>query len=163
MKLSIIAALGDNYELGFENKLLWHISADLKRFRKITFGHTVIMGRVTFNSIGNKPLSNRRNIIMTRARDRIWAGVEYAASVREAICLIDPEEEVFILGGAAIYEQFLPLVTRMYLTLVHRKYRADTFFPKYDPTEWETIEKIDITGDIQAGVDYSFLTLSRIQ
>ena len=160
--LSIIAAIGKEYELGKDNDLLWHISADLKRFKRITSGHPVIMGRKTFNSIKNRPLPNRRNIVITQATGGFYPGVELVHSVDEAINSIGKNEEAFIIGGAAIYKQFLPLAHFMYLTQVDRCYAADTFFPRYDQKQWEIIENISVTNDEQAGVNYSFITLRRI-
>jgi len=159
--ISIIAAIGMNNELGRNNKLLWHISGDLKRFKKITTGFTVIMGRITFHSINNKPLPNRRNIILTRDKGLHFPNVEIVHSVDEALELVKSESEVFILGGAAVYEQFLPFTDKMYLTKVHREYTADAFFPVYDESGWHVIERKEIVGDEQAGVDYSFVTLKR--
>jgi dihydrofolate reductase len=161
--ISIIAAIGKNYELGKNNDLLWHISADLKRFKKITSGHPVIMGRKTFDSINNKPLPNRRNIIITHSVGYSLPGVEIVHSVTEALKKIGDDEEVFILGGATIYEQLLPVSDKMYLTLVDKEYEADTFFPRFDPDQWKTLENISITDDKQAGVKYSFITLQRIK
>lgn len=160
--ISIIAAIGKNYELGKDNDLLWHISADLKRFKKITSGHPVIMGRKTFNSINNKPLPNRRNIVITHSRELSFPYVEIVHSVEEAINKLGDNEEVFILGGATIYKQFLPKTHFMYLTLVDGEYEADSFFPRYNKDQWQTIEEINITDDEQAGVNYSFITLQRI-
>lgn len=160
--ISIIAAIGKNHELGKDNKLLWHISADLKRFKKITSGHPVIMGRMTFDSIHNKPLPNRRNIIVTKSAEYYYPGIEIAHSVEEALNKIGIDDEVFILGGASIYEQLLPFAHKMYLTLVDKKFEADTYFPRYDMNEWKTVEQLNITDDNQAGVNYSFLTLQRI-
>lgn len=161
--ISIIAAIGKNHELGKNNDLLWHISADLKRFKKITSGHPVIMGRKTFNSINNKPLPNRRNIIITHSVRYAFPDVEIVHSVTEALKKIGDDEEVFILGGATIYEQFLPFTDKMYLTLIDKEYDADTFFPRFDPEQWKTLENISITDDNQAGVKYSFITLQRIK
>lgn len=160
--ISIIAAIGKNFELGKNNNLLWHISADLKRFKKLTSGHPVIMGRRTFDSINNKPLPNRRNIIITHSSEYSFPDVEIVFSVDEAINRLGDDEEVFILGGATIYKQFLPLADKMYLTLVDKEYEADTFFPRFDSSEWRTIESMHITEDEQAGVNYSFVTLQRI-
>lgn len=160
--ISIIAAIGRKRELGRDNDLLWHISADLKRFKRITSGHPVIMGRKTFDSINNKPLPNRRNIVITNSVDNSFTGIEIAHSVEEALEKIEPGEEVFILGGATIYDQFLPIADKMYLTLVDEEYEADTYFPQYDESEWQLLEQIIITEDDQAGVNYSFITLQRI-
>lgn len=158
---SIIAALGKNYEIGRNNDLIWHISADLKRFKQLTSGHSVIMGRKTFDSINNKPLRNRRNIIITRSENYSFPDVEIVHSVEEAIRKMDGEEEAFILGGATIYEQFLPISDKMYLTLIDKQYEADTYFPRFDKKQWQVVEEIKVTNDEQAGVDYSFITLQR--
>lgn len=163
MKISIIAAYGRNREIGLNNKLLWHISDDLKRFKRITSGHTVIMGRNTYESIGMKALPNRRNIVLSRESKNKGAGVEFARSVNEALALIGDEEEVFIIGGAKIYEQFLPFTDKMYLTRVHESYVADSFFPEFNPDEWKVIERTDIKDDPQAAVNYSYVTLERIK
>ncbi len=162
MNLSIIAAIGKNRELGYQNKLLWHIPADLKRFKTITSGHTVIMGRTTFESIGSKPLSNRRNIVLTRQKNFNATDVNIVNTIPSMLRLIDPFEETFILGGAEVYEQLLPYTSKMYLTLVHKDYTADTFFPDFDRNSWKTIERSDITGDEKAAVGYSFVTLVRL-
>ncbi|MBN2523470.1 MAG: dihydrofolate reductase [Bacteroidales bacterium] len=159
--ISIIAAIGKNNELGKGNQLLWHIPGDMKRFKRITSGHMVIMGRKTFHSINNKPLSNRRNIVLTRDTSLYFPNVGIVHSVDEALELVKSESEVFILGGATVYEQFLPFTHRMYLTRVHRGYNADAFFPVYDESNWYVIERKDIVDDKQAGVDYSFVTLKR--
>lgn len=161
--ISIIAAIGKNYELGKNNDLLWHISADLKRFKKITSGHPVIMGRKTFDSINNKPLPGRRNIIITHSLDYSYPNVEVVHSVDDALKKIGVDEEVFILGGATIYKQLLPVTDNMYLTQVDEEYEADTFFPNFDHRHWKITEIIEITDDEQAGVNYSFVTMQRIK
>jgi len=159
--ISIIAAIGKNNELGRNNELLWHIPEDMKRFKRITSGHAVIMGRKTFHSINNKPLLNRRNIVLTKDTSLYFPNIEMVHSVDEALELVKLESEVFILGGAAVYEQFLPFTHKMYLTKVHREYDADAFFPVYDESDWHVIERKDIVGDEQSGVDYSFVTLEK--
>jgi dihydrofolate reductase len=163
MEIALIAAHGQNREIGYENKLLWHISADLKRFKKITSGHTVIMGRLTFESINSKPLPNRRNIVLTRKRMPDQVGVEYASTKEEAIEKIGDEELVFILGGSQIYKLFLPMADWLYLTIVHSKYKADRYFPDYDIYSWKVIERTDVMDDISVDVEYSFITLQRIR
>ncbi len=162
MTVSLIAAIGLQRELGYKNDLLWHIPADLKRFKTLTSGHTVIMGRRTFDSIDRKPLANRKNIIITSRKNLPSSGIIIAHSVNEAIDNSLNDGEVFILGGASIYEQFLPFADRMYLTLVKETYKADTFFPEFDQDQWKIIEQTDITDDEDACVDYSFVTFSRI-
>jgi dihydrofolate reductase len=120
------------------------------------------MGRRTFDSINNKPLPNRKNIVLTNSIDYSFAGIEITHSVEEALNKIGIDEEVFILGGATIYEQFLPFADKMHLTIVDEDYEADTYFPHYDESEWQITEQINITDDDQAGVNYSFITLQRI-
>jgi dihydrofolate reductase len=159
--ISIIAAIGKNNELGRDNDLLWHIPGDLKRFKKITSGHMVIMGRKTFNSINNKPLLNRENVVISSEKDLSFPDVKVVHSIEEALDLARSVKEVFILGGAAVYSQFLPYTARMYLTCVHESYDADTFFPSFRWSDWCILEREDVRGDTEAGVDYSFFTLER--
>ena len=132
MKISIIAAIGENRELGRGNKLLWHISADLKRFKQLTQGHAVIMGRKTYESI-SKPLPNRQNIIVTRDVDFKVSNCFVVNSIKKAIIVakeVSPGE-IFFIGGGEVYRQALPYADKLYLTLVSGRYEADTFFPPY--------------------------------
>src|ERR1700749_3703820 len=122
MIVSIVVAISQNHVIGKDNKLLWYLPNDLKHFKDITTGHTVIMGRKTYESVG-KPLPNRRNIIITRQNITI-EGCEVVSSIEEAIKLCQTEQEVFIVGGAEIYKQSLPLVNRIYLTIVHHSFDA---------------------------------------
>mgnify|MGYP000570656556 CR=1 FL=1 len=128
----MIVAVDEMRAIGKNNKLLWHIPEDLKRFKELTSGHTVVMGENTYYSIG-KPLPNRRNIIVTLNQELELPGCVVAHSIEEALQEAKEmeEEEVFIIGGASIYKQFLPLIERLYLTLVEGKHEADTFFPDY--------------------------------
>jgi dihydrofolate reductase len=160
--ISIIAAIGSNYELGKDNQLLWHISDDMKRFKKLTSGHPVIMGRKTFESFKNGPLTNRRNIVLTNNLHFNPTGVEVVHNVDKLFEILDMETESFIIGGETIYRLFLPLAYRMYLTLIDRSYDADAFFPQFNINEWKEIEHVDISDDIQAEVKYSFITFERI-
>ncbi len=136
--LSIIVAVAQNDIIGHANDLLWHISEDLKHFKTITTGHPVVMGRRTFDSLG-RPLPGRRNVVITRQDIRI-DGVEVVHSLDEALRLFAPDEEVFIIGGAQIYEQALPLADRFYLTRVLHDYEGDTRFPAWNEREWRLIE-----------------------
>lgn len=131
-QISIIAAIGSNRELGKDNKLLWNIPEDLKRFRKLTMGHPVIMGRKTFESIG-KSLPNRANIIITRDKNYQIVGCLIAHSLEEAINMAKEKDkkEIFIIGGGQIYEQAISIADKLYLTVVEGNYNADTFFPDY--------------------------------
>ncbi len=159
--ISIIAAIGKNNEIGKNNDLLWRIPEDLKRLKKITSGHMVIMGRNTFHSINNRALPNRRNIVITSRKNFNFPNIEIVHSIEDAIELTKSEKEVFILGGASVYQQFLPYTHRMYLTCVEQEYNADTFFPSFEWSDWQVKERTDIADDIKAGVDYSFVTLER--
>src|SRR5690606_5122657 len=141
-QLSIIVAVSANNAIGKNNQLLWHLPADLKHFKNITSGHTIIMGRKTYESIG-KPLPHRRNIVITRQPQLQLAGVEIVHSLDEALALCQNEAEVFVIGGAEIYRQALPLCQRIYLTRVHKHFDGDAFFPELDYETWQEIEKED--------------------
>lgn len=161
MKLAIIAAIGENRELGLKNKLLWHISDDLKRFKRITSGHTVIMGRKTFESLNCRPLPNRRNIVLTKQNSDTVEGAEFVFSVGEALAKVENEDIVFIIGGGMIYQTFLPLSDMLYLTLVHSTFRADTYFPDIPPEEWEETEHSEVKEAVGEGVKYSYVIMHR--
>ena len=163
MIVSIIAAIGKHREIGYKNNLLWHIPEDLKRFKKITSGHTVIMGRKTFESINCKPLPNRKNIVITSQKGFYAEGAEIVHSVKVAMEQARKDGEIFILGGATVYEQCLPFADRIYLTIVKKEYKADTYFPQYDHISWETTEQSEIKKDPDSGIEYYFLTLARIK
>ena len=138
--ISVIVAVAQNGIIGGGNALLWHISEDLKRFKQLTGGHAVVMGRKTFESLG-RPLPNRRNVVISRRKDYAPEGVEVAASLQEALArlriLLDRNSvEVFINGGGQIYAQAMPLADRLYLTTVMHDYEGDTRFPAWDRTQW---------------------------
>ena len=134
--ISIIVAIAENNAIGKDNDLLWHIPSDLKRFKKITSGHTVIMGRRTFESLPRRPLPNRRNIVITDIRDEMFEGCEMAYSIDEALAKCESPEENFVIGGASVYRQFLRYADRLYLTLVKKSYDGDVFFPEIDFSQW---------------------------
>jgi dihydrofolate reductase len=160
-KLSIIVAISANNAIGKDNQLLWHLPADLKHFKEITTGHTIIMGRKTYDSIG-KPLPNRRSIVITRNADLVIPGVEVVDSLAEAIERCKHETEAFIIGGAEIYQQSLAHATHIYLTRVHETYDADTFFPALAPNEWKELDSIAYPADEKNKVAYTFSTLQKI-
>lgn len=139
--ITIIAAIGKNNELGKNNDLIWHLPADLKRFKKVTTGHHIIMGRNTFESIG-KPLPNRTSIIITRNKDYFKDGCLIANSIEEAIHLTEGKD-AFIIGGAQIYQQALEkdLVDRLDITTVLSEFDADVFFPEIDAAIWKEVSK----------------------
>ena len=159
MTVSIIVAIGENNAIGKDNQLLWHLPADLRHFKNKTSGHTIIMGRKTFDSVG-KPLPNRRNIVVTRQDIKI-EGCEVVKSIDDALDLCRDEEEVFIGGGAEIYKLAMPKTDRIYLTIVHQEFDADTFFPKIDFSEWLETSHEDHEADQKNKIPYSFLTLEK--
>jgi dihydrofolate reductase len=159
MTISIIVAIGENNAIGKNNQLLWHMPADLKHFKNITAGHSIIMGRKTFDSVG-KPLPNRRNIVVTRQNITI-PGCEVVKSIDEGIALCEGEDEVFIGGGAEIYRQAMDKTNRIYLTIIHKMFDADTFFPEIDFTKWIETEHEDYQSDDKNKFPYSFITLER--
>ncbi len=134
--LTIIVAVAENGVIGSENQLLWHIREDMVHFRTTTQGHTVAMGRKTFESIG-RPLPKRRNIVITRQLISI-EGCDVVHSLEEVLALA-ADEEIFIIGGSQIYEQALPYANRLCLTTVHRDYEGDASFPQWNRSEWELI------------------------
>jgi dihydrofolate reductase len=160
MTISIIVAIGENNAIGKNNQLLWHLPADLRHFKVITSGHSIIMGRKTFDSVG-KPLPNRRNIVVTRQDIKI-EGCEVVKSIDEAIALCKGEDEVFIGGGAEIYRQAMDKTDRIYLTIIHKMFDADTFFPEINFTEWVETAHEDYQPDEKNKLPYSFITLERV-
>lgn len=160
--ISIAVAIGENYAIGKNNQLLWHMPADLKFFKQTTSGHTVIMGRKTFDSVG-KPLPNRRNVVITRNTELKIEGVEVVNSLEKALEITQTEEKpVFIVGGAEIYRQALPKTDTLYLTTIHHTFDADTFFPEIDRKEWKVISSEAHKADEKNKYDYTFEVLERI-
>ena len=158
--ISIIVAVAKNFAIGLNNDLLFHLPNDLKRFKKITTGKALIMGKRTFFSLPRAPLPNRRNIVVTDVPGETFDGCESAESIEEAIALVQNEPEAFVIGGGMIYKQFYPLAGRLYLTLVHKDMEADTFFPTIDFSEWTESSREDLY-DEKNGFYYSYLDLVR--
>ena len=169
-RISIVAAIGRNRELGKDNKLLWHIPDDLKRFKEITKGHPVIMGRKTFESIG-RVLPGRANIVITRDTESfLYKAKENghdihhliaASSLDDAIDAAKREagsDEIMVIGGGQIFTQAMPITDRLYLTIVDASFDADTFFPEYEDMFGQVIEKEDRESD---GYKYTYLTLDK--
>jgi dihydrofolate reductase len=161
--ISIIVAVADDNGIGFENRLLTHISADLKHFKQVTKGHAVVMGRNTWFSLPNRPLPNRTNIVITNIPNETFEGAITVYSIPEALDKCPDNEESFIIGGAMIYQQFFPLAHKLYLTKMHKTFPADTFFPKVSTKEWKEVSKEDVNNDELAGLNYSFVVLERIK
>lgn len=155
--LSIIVAVADNNAIGKDNDLLWHISDDLKRFKALTSGHAVIMGRNTWNSLPRRPLPKRRNIVMTHDPSFIADGVEVAHSLQDVISLVRDEDEAFVMGGAEIYRQFLPFAQKLYVTHVHSYFDADVFFPVIDLSRFVAVSDSGTLTDDASGLSYNFI------
>lgn len=157
--ISIIVAVAENGVIGDRNTLLWHISEDLRRFKTLTTGHPVVMGRKTCESLG-RPLPNRRNVVITRSETEI-VGCEVVHSLDEALALFPTDEEVFVIGGAQIYAEALPIADRFYLTRVHRDYEGDTRFPDWNPAEWRLIASECFERGAEYPYPFTFETYER--
>jgi dihydrofolate reductase len=162
MTISIIVAVAENQVIGYNNQLLWRLKEDLQRFKGLTMGHHIIMGRKTYESVG-RPLPGRTNVIITRNKDFKADGCLMVGSLDEAIKVANSDSEVFIIGGGEIYNQSLPIADKIYLTRVHASFPGDTFFPELDLTEWvtESITKGKPVNDNELG--YTFIDLVRVK
>lgn len=151
--------MGKNRAIGLAGRLPWHLPADLKRFRAITLGAPIIMGRRTHESIG-RPLPGRKNIVLTHAPDYRAEGCTVVHSVEEALREA-AGEEAMVIGGASVYRDFLPRADRIHLTLIHGDFPADTFFPEIDRAAWREVERVDVGNDPDSGLSYSYLVFDR--
>lgn len=159
--ITIIAAIANNNALGKNNQLIWHLPADLKRFKQITLNHCVIMGRKTFESIG-KPLPKRTNIVISRNTNFEAEGCILVHSLEEALhTALKTDTSPFILGGAEIYKQALKIADKLELTFVHHDFDADAFFPEIDLNIWEETDRTYFEADEQNKFNYSFVTFKR--
>jgi dihydrofolate reductase len=159
--ISIIVAIAENFAIGLNNRLLFHLPNDLKRFRQITSGHSLIMGRNTLLSLPKYPLPGRRNIVITDKYDDYFPGCETVFSVDEALSLVKSEDEVFVIGGGSVYRQFFPLAGRLYLTVVHKEFEADTFFPAINYDDWKIVMNEDHVDESNQ-FNYSYMNLERL-
>ena len=158
--ISIIFAMGKNNAIGYNNKMPWHLPADLAYFKKVTMGQPVIMGRKTFESIG-KPLPHRTNIVITRDKSFSVDGCITADSIEKAKEQVNGSE-AFIIGGAEIYAAFLPIADKLYITEIDSDFEADTFFPKIDYAEWKLVSSQAGVKDEKNPYDYKFLVYEKI-
>ena len=173
MIISMISALAENKVIGNKNTLPWYLPADFKYFKEKTLGKTVVMGLNTFKSIGEKPLPGRKHIILNKNKNyQLPENCFLATSIDEALELIkndDPAsaqgsgeaKEVMICGGASIYQQFLPLAHRLYLTYIHQNFEGDTFFPEFNIDEWKEVSREEHEPDQKNKYSYSFVVLER--
>ena len=158
--ITLIAAIGKNNELGKNNDLIWHLPSDLKRFKKITTGHYIIMGRNTYESIG-KPLPNRTTIIITRNPSYKAEGCLITNSLHKAIELAQEDKNIYIIGGAQIYTEAIKTVDYLDICEVHETFDADVFFPEIDLNVWTEIDRVDFKADEKNQYDYSFVKYKR--
>ena len=160
--LSIIVAKAKNNIIGKNNKMIWHLPEDLKHFKNLTTGHTIIMGRKTFESLG-KPLSNRKHIIFSQNPDFKVndENVEVVHSLLQIQDLIEGKEEAFVIGGAMIYNFLMPYVKKMYVTEIEKDFEGDTFFPIIDSEIWKEVSREKGIKDENNNLDYSFVTYER--
>lgn len=161
MKISIIVAIASNLAIGKDNDLLWHISKDLKRFKKLTEEHNIVMGKKTYYSLPFRPLKKRTNMVITDVEGEIIDDCLMAYSIEDAMGKMDTENENFIIGGGSIYKQFMPFADKLYITRVHKDFEADTFFPEFSLNEWKLIDKQIVEDDPQNEFSYSFETYIR--
>jgi dihydrofolate reductase len=160
MKISLIVAMSRNRVIGSDNRLPWHLSADLRRFKAITMGKPILMGRKTHESIG-RPLPGRKNIVLTSDPNYQAPGCVVAHSPEEALRAAEGGEDLMVIGGSSLYERFLPEADRIYLTLIDEAFSGDTFFADFDRDDWVEIEREEVTDDPDAAFKYCFLTLER--
>ncbi len=161
MKISIIVAVANNYAIGKDNKLLCHLPADLKHFKLITSGQAVIMGKNTFLSLPNGALPNRKNIVITDNRSDTFASCTTVFSIEDALKVCEKDEEVFIIGGASIYRQFMPIADYLYITYIHHDFEADTFFPVIDSDIWQETLRVKNDADEKNKFSFSFVNYKR--
>jgi dihydrofolate reductase len=160
--ISIIAAMDDSGCIGQNNQLPWRLSADLQRFKALTMGHHILMGRKTYESIG-RPLPGRKSIVITRQANYGAPGCQTSNSLDDALskAIIAGESEAFIIGGAQIFTQALPVANRMYLTIIHAEYGCDVYFPPFETPSWKIVDYTKIADDPNFPHPYSFCTMIR--
>jgi len=159
--ISIIVAISDDYGIGKGNDLLWKIPEDLKRFKRLTLGHCVIMGKRTWESLPKRPLPGRRNIVLTDIPGESFEGAVAAFSIEDAVNKCSGCDEIFIMGGGSVYRQFMPIADRLYITLVHKNTPADTWFPVISQEEWEVKETEEFPGESEVLPPYTYIIYDR--
>lgn len=161
MKISLIVAMSSNRAIGLANQMPWHLSADLKRFKQLTMGYPILMGRKTFESIA-RPLPGRTNIVVSRNPAYRPEGCIVVDTVEAAInqaCQL--ADEVFVIGGSTLYEATFPIADTLYITQINRDFNGDTFFPDFDWNRWSEIAREDVVDDPKVSFTYSFLKLQK--
>jgi dihydrofolate reductase len=159
-RIAIIAAVARNGVIGHRSRMPWHLPEDLKRFRRLTLGHAVIMGRRTFESIG-KPLAGRNNIVVTRSPDWSCPGCHAAHSLEGALAAVHESQDAFVIGGAELYALALPVARRLYMTEIERDFEGDTHFPAFDRSHWREISREREASVGPGSFDYAFVEYVR--
>jgi len=154
--ISIIVAVSEDWGIGKDNDLLWHISEDLKRFKRLTSGNTVIMGKRTWESLPRRPLPGRKNIVLTDDKTETIENAVTAYSIEDSLSKCEKNEEIFVIGGGSIYRQFTPLADRLYITHVHKKAPADIYFPEIDLKIWKITEEEVFKTDDEQSIPYTY-------
>jgi len=159
--IKAIVAVDENWAIGRQGDLLCHLPADMRHFKQVTMGHSIVMGRKTFESFPRRPLPGRQNIVITRNAGWQYPGVTVVHSLEEAIQVAETDS-VFIIGGAQVYELALPCVDELYLTLIHARWAtADAFFPALDLDEWQEVSREHHTSDHRNAYEFDFISLKR--
>lgn len=159
--ISIIVAVSDDWGIGKENELLWHISEDLKRFKRLTTGKTVVMGKRTWESLPKRPLPGRMNVVLTDIPGENIDGAVMAYSIDDVISKYGKDEEVFIIGGGSVYRQFMLVADRLYITHVHKNSSADVYFPVIDLNVWKVVEKEEFPSSELNSIPYTYTIYER--
>jgi dihydrofolate reductase len=159
--ISIIVAVSEDLGIGKDNELLWHIPEDLKRFKKLTLGNTVIMGKKTWESLPRRPLPGRKNIVLTDISGESVDSAVTAYSIGDALEECNKQDEIFVIGGGSVYRQFMPVADRLYISHVHKTAPADVYFPEIDPVIWEAIEKEEFVAPDKDGISYTYIIYER--
>ncbi|MEI8201834.1 MAG: dihydrofolate reductase [Bacteroidota bacterium] len=159
--ISIIVAIAQNNAIGKDNNLLWHLSDDLKHFKKLTSEHTVVMGKKTWESLPKRPLPNRKNIVLTDVEGEMIDNCITVYSIPQAIEMCDESSENFIIGGGTVYRQFLTIAQTLHITRVHKDFEADIFFPEIDLNIWHLSDESELMLDLASGLQFQYLTYQR--
>ncbi len=160
-QISIIVAIAANNAIGKDNDLLWHISKDLQRFKSLTEGHTIVMGKKTYFSLPRRPLPKRTNMVITDVDGEQIDNCLMAYSIDEAVDKMEVDSENFIIGGGSIYRQFMTVADKLYITRVHKDFEGDVFFPEIDSKTWKLLSSEKITNDAQNDFSYTFEIYKR--
>lgn len=161
-QISIIVAIAENLAIGKNNQLLWHIPEDLKRVKELTTANVIIMGKNTYFSLPKRPLPGRTNLVISDDLNDDFEGCVMAYSLDDVLEKMSDDKENFIFGGASVYRQFFPLASKLYITLVHKDYDGDAFFPEINFNDWIEVERTDFPFDEKLGFSYSFINYIRV-